>query len=80
MRYVGYWGMGVVPILVMNGRHKFGLTNRTYPKLGHHDWRTRIPNLCGRAAVECTKCIPFIVGRTLAKEGTYQAKLAKEYD
>ena len=58
--------MGSVPILVANGRHKFGLTNWTDPGPGNHDWRIRIPELYDHVAVERTKCIPFIDGTTLA--------------
>ena len=41
MRHLGHPGMGTVSLLVANGRHQFGPTNRAHPGLRCNNQRTR---------------------------------------
>ena len=70
--------MGSVSILVKNGGYQFGPTDRTHPGFGHHNRRTRLPNIRGGVTTECTWGVSLAVGTAMAELDAHKTKLAKE--
>ena len=65
-------------LLVENGGHQFGLTDRAHPEFGCHIRRTCLTNICGGVTIECARGVSFVAGTTMAKDDAYKAELAEE--
>ena len=80
MPYLGDQILGTMSILAKIGGYQFGPANRIHPGLGHHNRRACVLNICSSIATQCTRVLPLFYEETMAANGTYQTKLAKELD
>ena len=71
--------MRTVPILAAYGGYRFGSANRTHPELGDYNCWACIPDIRGSPATQHAGSLSPIVRETMAKDGTYKAKLPEEH-
>ena len=67
-------------LLVENGGHQSGPTNRDHRGFGCHNWRPRLSDIHGGVAIEYTRSVSLVVGMPKAKDGAHKTKLAEEYN
>ena len=72
--------MGVVSLLVTDGRHTVGTTNRPHLEFGIYLGRPFLYHVSRNLMTRGSWLVPILARQTMAAHGQHQATLAKEHD